>query len=542
MSPVLIAASFGAVRVVAKSSLLIAVAWGVARLLHRSTASARHVVWLTAFVGVLLTPALDRLVVVPVPVPTQLRLLAPMSAIWNVELSGPGRRATKETPSARVLAEKIAPPSHRMTLAEGLAAIWALVALLLLVRLSVARVRVRRLAQRARAVGEPTWTAVLDESARRLGIHIVPRLVMSNEVDAAFTFDALSPAIVLPAAANEWPVDRRRSVLLHELAHVRRRDLIGHGIAGLACAVSWFNPLVWVAATHLRVESELASDDIVLDAGIRPSAYAQHLLDLVTSMSRRAPSVAVAMARPKELEGRLIAILDPIRQTAAARRQGALVAAVLGLCAISIGAMMPVPRVSGTAVDGAPHVAVPAAHDEAARDATPVQPPQNDVAPPSAAFHHVSTPGLSSEAVASLLRYGTSGIMNPMIMLLREADSLGLSAAQADSIATLNRRYVMRLSGIWSPVSSYLLAHPNARDEYAVRIGTEAQRETAAALADMLPGIENVLTPEQRSRVSPRTAAYLDPRSLDAATATSGGVFVPADRLNELRGRGRGGG
>jgi len=332
-------------------------------------------------------------------------------------------------------------------------------------------------------------------------------------------------------------------VLLHELAHVRRRDLIGHGIAGLACAVSWFNPLVWVAATHLRVESELASDDIVLDAGIRPSAYAQHLLDLVTSMSRRAPSVAVAMARPKELEGRLIAILDPIRQTAAARRQGGLVAAVLGLCAISIGAIMPAPRMSATAVVGAPHVVVPAAaHDEAARDVTPVQPPRNDVAPPNAAFHHVSTPGLSSEAVASLLRYGTSGIMNPMIMLLREADSLGLSAAQADSIATLNRRYVMRLSGIWSPVSSYLLAHPNARDEYAMRIGTEAQRETAAALADLLPEIENVLTPEQRARVSPRIAAYLDPRALDAAAAASGGVFVPADRLNELRGRGRGGG
>jgi beta-lactamase regulating signal transducer with metallopeptidase domain len=56
---------------------------------------------------------------------------------------------------------------------------------------------------------------------------------MSDQVEMAFAFDAFTPTIILPASAEEWSDDRRRAVLLHELAHIRRRDLIGHVIAGL---------------------------------------------------------------------------------------------------------------------------------------------------------------------------------------------------------------------------------------------------------------------------------------------------------------------
>src|SRR5207342_2526847 len=107
-------------------------------------------------------------------------------------------------------------------------------------------------------------------------------------------FDAFAPTIILPVGAEEWSDDRRRAVLLHELAHIRRRDLIGHIIASAACAVYWFNPFVWAAARRLRVESELASDDVVLESGVRPSEYAQHLLDLVTSVGQGAPTMALA--------------------------------------------------------------------------------------------------------------------------------------------------------------------------------------------------------------------------------------------------------
>lgn len=523
MSSLAIAASLGAARLVAKSSLLIVVAWCLAGLLRRSSAAARHVVWLTAVVGVLLTPALDRLVVIPVRVlPTETGLAVAARPTADVFVSGANRPISNSASTAPATAPATTVVSSPLTLTTMLASIWVAVALLMLARLAFGYALVRRLARRARMLEATSWTAALDDAARELGIHRVPRLVMSDEVDAAFTFDALSPTIVLPAHANEWPPDRRRSVLLHELAHVRRRDLIGHGVAAIACALSWFNPLIWVAARRLRVESELASDDIVLDAGIRPSAYAQHLLDLVTSMSRRAPMVAVAMARPKDLEGRLIAILDPIRRPPA-RRAGGMVAGILALCVISIGALTPAPR---------PHAPPPAAAPTVARDQTVAR-------GQTVARDHMNARGLSSDSRASLLRYGTGGIMNPMMMLLREADSLGLSGAQADSIATLNRRYMVRLSAIWSPVSSYLLSHPDARDEHAASAGIEAQRETTAALLELLPALDDLLTPEQRAKMSAHAAMYLDRHNVEATGVQ--GVFVPATQLYELRGRGRGG-
>ena len=47
---------------------------------------------------------------------------------------------------------------------------------------------------------------------------------------------------------NRWPLERLRIVLLHELAHVKRRDCLTHVISQLACAIHWFNPLAWIAA------------------------------------------------------------------------------------------------------------------------------------------------------------------------------------------------------------------------------------------------------------------------------------------------------
>lgn len=88
--------------------------------------------------------------------------------------------------------------------------------------------------------------------------------------------------LLLPAAARQWSGEQLRSVLLHEVAHIKRRDTIAHLLAQIACSLHWFNPLVWFAAWRLRVESERACDDLVLASGVRLSSYAGHLLQVAT--------------------------------------------------------------------------------------------------------------------------------------------------------------------------------------------------------------------------------------------------------------------
>ncbi|MDQ6872875.1 MAG: HEAT repeat domain-containing protein, partial [Gemmatimonadota bacterium] len=215
--------------------------------------------------------------------------------------------------------------------------------------LGYAALAVRRIVNRARPLDTADWLNPLWEVSDRLSLDQPPRLLRSDDAKMPFACGLFTPTIVLPAECDSWSLDRRRAVLLHELAHVRRHDLVGHTLGRLACAVYWFHPLVWTAAKRLRSESERACDDLALACGARAADYAEHLLDIVTSVRRDStPSVALAMARRKEFEGRMLAILDPeLRHSSPSRRQSATLIGSLALIAIVVGAAAPAPRASG---------------------------------------------------------------------------------------------------------------------------------------------------------------------------------------------------
>lgn len=153
------------------------------------------------------------------------------------------------------------------------------------------------------------------------------------------------PTILLPAAAGEWPEELRRSILLHELAHLKRHDWALQILARLACAMHWFNPLVWWAARQSRQESERACDDQVLGAGAAAPDYAAHLLAVARSLRGAGqPSwAAVGMGQGSDLESRVTALLDPRRNHQVRSGGAVLLAAIFATALVAPIAAMQEP-------------------------------------------------------------------------------------------------------------------------------------------------------------------------------------------------------
>src|SRR6185503_9893540 len=142
-----------------------------------------------------------------------------------------------------------------------------------------------------------------------------------------------------------------------------------------------------------------------------------------------------------------------------------------------------------------------------------------------------SLPGQKAPEPMLRLMYGQGGgIANPLATILRQQDSLHLTAKQADSIASLNRWYSIRNDSIWSPVAKYLGTLPDRYDEGAAYDRyMNARHATVDLLAKIGPEVKGLLTEEQRRKLPPFVASYLEPRylaSIRSGTATFvGGMF-----------------
>jgi beta-lactamase regulating signal transducer with metallopeptidase domain/HEAT repeat protein len=341
-----------------KATLILLVAIGITLSMSRASAGARHLVWLVTLAALLLVPALTAWAPIPIRILPAVPSLASSSGApssggalransdGKIEIAGPVNSPSK---TAAAPATSLTDEITSSPVLSGLSIVflvWIAVLLVIAASLGYATLMVHRIVKRARALDSEDWLTPLWEVSDRLALDEPPTLLRSEDAKMPFACGVFRATIVLPAECDTWTLDRRRAVLLHELAHVRRHDLVGHTLGRLACAIYWFHPLVWTAAKQLRSESERACDDLALACGARAADYAEHLLDIVTSVRRDAtPSVALAMARRKEFEGRMLAILDPeLRHSSPSRKQSASLIGSLALISIVVGAAAPAPR------------------------------------------------------------------------------------------------------------------------------------------------------------------------------------------------------
>jgi TonB family protein len=173
--------------------------------------------------------------------------------------------------------------------------------------------RLARIGGRAERVKDDRWVQLAHSVSATYGLTRTVSILQTDEPDLLATWGLVRPCVLLPAHAREWSDDRVFAVLCHELAHIRRHDWFVQISAEVLRTVYWFNPLMWVACMQLRRDSELASDDMVLGAGVPAREYAAHLFDLakICRQPRQVWASAMLMARPSTLERRIVAMLNP---------------------------------------------------------------------------------------------------------------------------------------------------------------------------------------------------------------------------------------
>ena len=269
-----------------KGTLLLLAAAALCFAWRRASAAQRHLVWAAATIAVLALPLLS------------LALPAWPLTSFSADAAGAVSRAV----------------TYRAWPAL-VSLIWAAGAAIVLARLVAALAWIPRAAQQASPLSGEPWTTLLAELTAQLGLRRPIRLLTANGPVSPMAWGLWRPAILLPSAAGEWPEEVRRSILLHELAHLKRHDWAIQILTRIACAIYWFNPLVWWAARRSRQESERACDDQVLGAGAAAPDYAAHLLDVARSLRVAGqPSwAAVGMGQGSDLESRVTALLDSRR-------------------------------------------------------------------------------------------------------------------------------------------------------------------------------------------------------------------------------------
>jgi TonB family protein len=291
------------IALIAKATILLAVAFAGAHSLRNRSAALRHAIWTIALLAILLLPAT--------------KLVTPS---WMIVAPVAAPMATTTVVVAASAQPVAAAPLPWLAILYGAGVLLA---------------ATRFLAGAARV----SWM-IRKATPTALGAGYGVRVVASADAPVPLAWGIFRRAILLPTAALEWPADRLRAVLLHEAMHHQRRDLLTQAVAQAACCLYWFHPLAWVALARQRREREMACDDAVLQHGVTPHDYAASLVDVVRA-TRMQWSDAPAMADASSLESRVRAVLDQ----SADRRPltGRSVAAVV---AATVAVLLPVASVS----------------------------------------------------------------------------------------------------------------------------------------------------------------------------------------------------
>lgn len=149
--------------------------------------------------------------------------------------------------------------------ANNIVLIWMLVVGIRSLQLIAGLNGLRRLRRTADFSIAPVWTGFMDGLMRKAGVKQAIRLAESAAVKVPMVMGHFKPLILVPVGLmTALPVAELEAILLHEIAHIRRKDYLVNLLQRIAENIFFFNPAIWWLSSLIRTEREHCCDDITL--------------------------------------------------------------------------------------------------------------------------------------------------------------------------------------------------------------------------------------------------------------------------------------
>ena len=218
-----------------KGSVLMTAAAAVVAVMSRASAATRHFIWTLTIVGLLALPVFTVTlptweVAVPVA-PTRTDTASDVVRSVATTAVSPVTRSTSPAPriEGAQIAQRRQPPCRHYSSQPTSLACWSFSH-----DSSIQYRTARRIVRESAAVTDSDWTSLLEECATRIGVMRPVALHRSRVELMPMTTGTLASSIVVPAGADAWDADRRRAVLLHEVAHIARHDCLTQMLSAIA--------------------------------------------------------------------------------------------------------------------------------------------------------------------------------------------------------------------------------------------------------------------------------------------------------------------
>jgi len=175
--------------------------------------------------------------------------------------------------------------------------IWLSGAVVIAVYLFMSNFLLWRIVKRERPLLDQKTMELFEECKERMGVQTLVGLIASKKIKSPALFGFIRPRLLFPKEMlEEASQEEMRYIFLHELAHLKRRDIYLGWLTSVLQILHWFNPLVWFAFYRMRADRELSCDALVLSRTGKEKSkeYGQAIVGLLRRFSRSRPLPAMA--------------------------------------------------------------------------------------------------------------------------------------------------------------------------------------------------------------------------------------------------------